>query len=150
MKKVLLTSAVLLASLGAQGAIVKGTLSGTDPGNVMLTSIENGKNVQREVIMADRFKYTLDSKMLNSPNYVLEFIGEVTDTQIITDRTPTIVAGIDAISGKLITDGLGEYYINATKVVFGRTKAIYGIPFDEASKKNYVNKEVNVQGFFQG
>lgn len=146
MKKVLLASAVLMSTTLVHGGVVKGTLSQDDPGNVILTSIEKGKKVKREVIMADEFKYTLDEKLLNSPNYVLEFHGDITETKVITDRTPTIVGGKDEMRGRLISDDKGNLYINGVKVRYGRTKPIYGIPFDDKSKNSYVNKDVIVQG----
>lgn len=146
MKSAIVASAILLVSLSASAGVVKGRLSQEDSGQIILKSIEDGAEVSRVVEMAERFKYTLDSKMLNSQNYVLEFSGEITKDKIITDRTPTIIGGKDSLSGRLITDEKGSLYINGQRVEYGRTKAIYGIPFDDKSKSYYINKNVEVQG----
>lgn len=141
--------ALLLSSNSIFAGTVNGILSKDDSGRVILTSMENDREVQREVVMAPQFEYTLDSKMLSSQNYVLEFSGEITDSQIITDRTPTIIAGKDKLDGRMITDEKGQRYIDGQKVTYGRTKPIYGIPFDEQSKSYYENKEVLARGFFE-
>lgn len=137
----------LFLTSNAQAATVIGSLSETD-NEIVLTSFEKGAVVKRQVIMDEKFTYTLDSKMLNSPGYLLEFEGEVKGDQLITSKTPTIVAGSKKLVGTLKMNEEGMLSINNTQVVYGRTKPIYGIPFDEESKASFVEKEVEAVGEF--
>ncbi len=136
----------LFLTAGAFSAEVIGTLEESDKGEVILSSLEKGKLVSRVLLMDDKFKYTLDSKMLNSPGYLLKFDGEIEADRFITSKTPTIVAGDLKLVGVLKMRDEGGLSINGTEVVFGRTKPIYGIPFDESSKASFVDKEVEAVG----
>ncbi|MFT6071339.1 MAG: hypothetical protein ACJAT2_000521 [Bacteriovoracaceae bacterium] len=136
----------LLLSAQAFGATLIGSLSESEKGEVILSSLEKGGPISRVLLMDDKFKYTLDSKMLNSPGYLLQFEGEIEGDHFITSKTPTIVAGDMKLIGLLKRSPEGELSINGTRVTYGRTKPIYGIPFDETSKGSFVDKEVEAQG----
>lgn len=136
----------LFFSVNSFSALVIGSLSQNEKGEIILSSKEAGKEVSRIVQMDDKFKYTLDSKMLNSPDYLLEFEGEIKGDYLITSKTPTIVAGELKLRGVLQLDSNGELSLAGTRAVFGRTKPIYGIPFDEMSKSSFVNREIEAVG----
>lgn len=136
----------LVLSVNSLATEVIGSLSQTAKGEIILSSLESGKIVERLVEMDDEFKYTLDSKMLNSPGYLLKFDGEVKGDHFLTSKTPTIVAGDLKLIGVLEQNENGELSINGTTVVYGRTKPIYGIPFDEMSKASFVGTKVEAVG----
>jgi len=102
----------------------------------------------RVVDISKDFAFTLDSKVLNSPNYVFEFIGDITDSKIVTKQAPTIVAGDDELVGMLEKKSDGSLYIGDQKVKFGRTKEIYKISFDQKSKDSFLGKNIIAQGSY--
>ncbi|MBT3585810.1 MAG: hypothetical protein HN509_12970 [Halobacteriovoraceae bacterium] len=141
---VLFTSFSLLAKEGK----VRGVLFRDTDGQVKLKSLVEGREIIRQLTVPKMFKYTLDKKMLNSPNYTLEVVGEVTDSKIVAKQTPTVVGDILDRKG-ILEKVAGKFYLNGELARFGRTKPIYGIPFDDQSKKHYIGKEVITQGHFE-
>lgn len=148
MKRVGLICTLVLIPCSLFGASVRGVLF-QDQGVNKLKSFENGIEVVREIVIDKKFKHTLDSKMVNSPNYTLEFDGEIKNGKIFASKTPTIFGDRKDVAGFLTQDGQGNFLLDEQIAVFGRTKAIYGIPFDEESKSHYVGKPVNTQGHYE-
>lgn len=145
-KKILIPLFCLLSSnfLMAQEVKMRGVLSKEGEKFIFKNLSDLGPR-SVEIEMDEKFKYTLDEKMVNSPNYVLEFNGELDGTVLKTQKTPTIVGGAIVKSGLLRLEN-DELYLDNVKVIYGRTKPIYGIPFDEESKNHYLNKQVTVHG----
>ena len=134
----------LAPSLLAEMGTLKGTLSEKE-GKVLFSS----KGIVREVVIPEKIQYSFDKKILNSPNYIMELKGDIEEETIKVSQTPTIFGGVESLNGFFthIQDDL--YSVDGVKAKFGRTKPIYGIPFDAQSKRHYINKEVNVQGEYR-
>ncbi|MCP4915253.1 MAG: hypothetical protein GY909_19185 [Oligoflexia bacterium] len=145
-KKKSLVCALSLMSLAvlAQPVTLTGVLSQNEDKFFLKNFSKVGpQNV--EIKMHKDFIYTLDEKMVNSPNYMLQFEGDLEGNILSTEKTPTIVGGSVEVSGVFKEDN-GNYFVGDQVASFGRTKPIYGIPFDNESKMSYVGKEVIAQG----
>ncbi len=103
----------------------------------------------REIVMDKKFLFTLDKVVVNSPEYIFEIEGEVSDSQIITHKVPTIFAGTSSLSGYLHIDNDGELRIDEQLIKFGRTKVIYKNSFDNISKSSYLDRDVTAQGSYK-
>ena len=139
---VLLASSYLfIPSVLAEQGSIRGTLSKVD-GKVLLKSNDRSRTVE----ISKEFEFTLDHKVVNSPNYVFQFTGDITDSKIITNQSPTIVAGDDEVIGVLEKSADGSLSIGTQRVKFGRTKEIYKISFDDQSKASFIGKNIIAQG----
>ncbi|PIK15232.1 hypothetical protein [Halobacteriovorax sp. JY17] len=139
---VLLASSFLfIPSILAEQGSIRGTLSKVGD-QILLKS----QDKSRVIDISKEFAFTLDSKVLNSPNYIFEFVGDITDSKVVTKQSPTIVAGDDELVGTLEKKEDGSLYIGDQKVKFGRTKEIYKISFDQKSKDSFVGKNIIAQG----
>ena len=77
----LASSYIFIPSVLAEQGSIRGTLSKID-GKVLLKSSDRSRIVE----ISKEFEFTLDSKVVNSPNYVFQFTGDITDSKIITNR----------------------------------------------------------------
>lgn len=103
----------------------------------------------REIQLSEKFKYTLDEVMVNSPLYTFEIEGEVSESKIVTSKVPTVFGGVSDLRGHLHIDNNGELRIDDQLVKFGRTKEIYKNSFDSLSKNSYLDKFVTTQGYYK-
>lgn len=140
----LLSSFLFLPSVLAEYSQVRGTLS-KEGSVVYLTSGE----IKREVEISKEFEFTLDHKVVNSPHYIFEFIGDITSDKIIAAQPPTIVAGSGEVVGVLERRDNGSLYIGDQEVKYGRTKPIYKISFDQKSKESFIGKNIIAQGSYE-
>ncbi|GEM_PF-1409871 len=141
--KIFLLLLITISSTFAEIGTIRGTLSKSSNG-ILLKS----KDKTRVVEIAKEFKFTLDDKILNSPNYIFEFSGDISDTHVMAFESPMIVAGDSELTGTLERKEDGELYIDGQKVKFGRTKKIYNISFDEKSKESFIGKNIVAQGSY--
>ncbi len=145
-RSILCALSLMSLSVLAQPVSLTGVLSQQD-GKFLLENYSKIGPKKIEIKMDDKFVYTLDSKMVNSPEYMLQFEGDLEGNVLKTKKTPTIVGGSVELSGDF-RESNGNFFIGDQVATFGRTKPIYGTPFDEKSKMHYVNKEVVAQGEF--
>ncbi|WP_372655035.1 hypothetical protein [Halobacteriovorax sp.] len=141
--KIFLLLLITISSTFAEMGTIRGTLSKSS-NEILLAS----KDKTRVVEISKEFEFTLDEKILNSPNYVFEFSGDITSNKVVTSEAPVIVAGNSELVGTLKRSEDGELYINDQKVKFGRTKKIYNISFDDKSKASFVGKSIVAQGSY--
>ncbi|WP_419172455.1 hypothetical protein [Halobacteriovorax sp.] len=96
-----------------------------------------------------RYNKYLDKVLVNSPNYVFEFDGEISENNLIIDKMPRVVADLEDRVGVLTKSADGSFYLNDQKAEFGRTKKIYGTKFDKKSRDYFVGKKVHTQGHME-
>ncbi len=104
---------------------------------------------QFELIIPTAYQFAFDEKLLNSPDYVFELVGNRDGDEFLIEATPTLVADIEDLSG-LLHEKAGQLYIGEQKAKLGRTKIIHESEFDRQGLEYYLNSEVLSQGHYEG
>ncbi len=150
--KTLFMSCVLLLSpaILAKNERIRGSLYKDNNQIYLRSKSVEGNSIVRKIKISKEFEYAFDDVMVNKPNYVFEFEGNITDKEILTTKIPTVYGGTDDIRGFLSEgDNEGELFIGNQKARLGRTKEIYLEKFDELSLQSYLNGHVSAQGHFE-
>lgn len=99
-----------------------------------------------KLIFPKRYDKYMDKVLVNSPDYVFEFDGNLAEDRLSIDKMPRVVADIEDRIGTLTRSSDGRYYLDGQEAQFGRTKKIYGSQFDYISRHYFEGKKVHTQG----